>query len=117
MKVLAKKIYSIKFITSATTEVKKAFLWLPSPKFHCPISKLGGSAFELLFLKLGYWCRSATLCAEHQWTVEMLKGYRFQTTKNFIRTVTKVFPLTLVDSFQETQLWLKSRQPRNEARS
>lgn len=49
--------------------------------------------------------------------VEMLKQHRFQTTKDFITTATKIFPLSLVYSFQETHFWLKLGQPKNEAKS
>lgn len=117
MKVLAKKTDSLKwFITSVLIKVKKATVWLPSPKFDCSISKLGGSAFELLFQKLSYWYCSTTLCAEHEWNCWNAKGVLLPNHKDFIRAVTKMFPLTLVYSFQETQFWLKFEQSRNEAR-
>lgn len=85
MKVFAKKTDSLKwFITSVLIKVKKATVWLPpAPKFYCSISRLGGSAFELLLQKLSYWYCSAALCAEHEWNCWNAKGVLLPNHKGF----------------------------------
>lgn len=117
MMILAKKMYSIKwFITSAMIKVKKATLTFLPQSFIVQFLNV-----EVLHLNFSFWSSVTGIIVLHcvrnmNEAVETLKEYCFQTTKDFIRRVTKIFPLTLVYSFQETQFWLKLGQPRNWAR-